>query len=297
MSGRARRAQNGRSGQAMVMALLAIAFLTVVIGSATVMLRAHSRMIRHEHNSLVSHYMARSGLETAMMLLGRDDPSSVTLADAWSVAGDILEQELQTGTFGLGSPPGTEGEPEPGIVDEERKLNVNVVSPAMLGALMPGLDEETLGRIVSRRDERPFATVREFVEFAGPGVVPAEEMGEVRPDGLLTVHGRGRINVNTAPAAVLESVEGISREDAQLMVERRAGAEGAGGLEVLRDLLEVDGEAWARIEEWVGERSSYFTVRSWGASASRPVAYEKLQVVLRRTDEGLAVIDWREGGL
>ncbi len=297
MSGRAIRTQSGRSGQAMVMALLAIAFLTVVIGSATVMLGAHSRMIRHEHNSLVSHYMARSGLETAMMLLGRDDPSSTTLADPWSVEGDVLEQELPSGTFGLGSHPGAEGEPEPGIVDEERKLNVNVASPAMLEALMPGLDEETLGRVVSRRGERPFATVTEFVVFAGPGAAPGEEAEEVRLDGLLTVHGGGRINVNTAPAAVLESVEGISREDAQLTVERRGGPEGAGGLEVLRGLLEVDGEAWARIEEWVGERSSYFTVRSWGRSASRPVAYEKLRVVLHRTDEGLAVIDWREGGL
>ncbi len=289
--------QGSRSGQAIVLSLLAIGFLMAVIGAVSVTMVAYSRIQQHEHNRLASLYLARSGIEKGLMFIAEDDPSSDSLFDSWSTLRGTGEGELATGFFGFGTADDN-GREEPGIVDEERKLNINTASAGMLAAFIPG---SVASDVVERRAERPFVTVTEFLDYIGDrGNALENAAGKAELKSHLTVYGSGRINVNTASEAVLRCIEGLSPQAADILLDRRTAPADEEPdvpfrtLDEVRDVLQLEEESWQLIEPWIDVRSTHFTLRSWGRSRSRPAAVTELRVTVKRDDESLRIIQWSQ---
>lgn len=78
----------------------------------------------------------------------------------------------------------------------------------------------------------------------------------------------GRINVNTAPPAVLKTIPGIDEDIAHTIVQMR---EGRGGLASVGELLEItslSNQKFGQLENSVTVRSSVFRIHSVGSTSS-----------------------------
>jgi DNA uptake protein ComE-like DNA-binding protein len=299
----------GRRGQAMVICLIVIGFLTAILGSASMMLLTNSRLATYEQERLSAFYLARSGLETANLLLARDDPSVDALGDAWNTGGEQAEGELVNGRFGLGYWPVRPDKGTSPIVDEERKLNVNIATPAMLRNLSPALDKAAVQAILQKRQERSFTNLAELSRagISHNDLRQTDAPGSNLPfRALLTVHGSGQLNVNTAPLATLRCVPGLEEKTAKKLIERRRGKDGKPGTEddrpfgriqEVRELLGAREDSWQQMERWLTVRSAFFTVRAWGRTERDPATLSArvyLRQTLRRGTDGLTVVEFHQ---
>lgn len=300
------RQTRNRSGQAMVVCLIAIGFLTAMVGATSMILLTHSRLATYEQNRLAAFYLARSGLAKGKQMLLEDDPALDTLSDRWHGLDNQGTWDLENGEFGLGTWSTQPESPGSAIVDEERKLNLNAATPAMLRSLSPALTDEIVEQIATRRQQRPFASLNEITGL--PDVSPStlrtrvgEEQIPLRD--LLTVHGNGKVNVNTAPYPVIESIEGLSSDQADQIMQYRRGKDGTIGtqddrpfesLEAVRSAINLSDDVWPEVRPFLSVNSTCFTIHSWGRSAADPVASVELREVVRRSSSGLTVLEFRE---
>lgn len=224
--------------------------------------------------------------------LERDETKEYDLlSDPWSRDPDLFGEirlgpaasaRLGTGSFS-------------GAVDEERFINVNTASPALLKQLFMaagGLDEAEAGEMASAvqdwrdldafsssptRDTEsgskngPLESVEELTLV--PGMTP-ELFRAIRP--LVTIYGTGKVNVNTVPKEVLKAM-GAPESLAEKIVRYRAGPDGEEGtkddgffesagiveprIEAANPDLateELNALARMRSEDWVGVRSEFF---------------------------------------
>lgn len=298
-----------RSGQAMVICLTVIGFLTAILGATSMMLLTHSRLASYEQQRLIAFYLARSGLEAGNLLLVEDDRSVDALSDVWNNRTEDAGGELTNGRFGLGRWPQEETEGPGPIVDEERKLNVNSATAEMLQALSPAFDAEVVRAIHQRRDKQPFRHLTELYATSGLG---REELQRASASGsslplhaLLTVHGSGRLNVNTAPLAALRCIPGLDEDSAEKLVDERRGEDGQPGteddrpfnrIEQVRERLQVSEDSWQKMNGWLTVSSTHFTVRGWGRTKKEPAARVNLQQVLRREAGRLIVVEFIQDG-
>lgn len=298
-----------RRGQAMVICLIVIGFLTAILGAASMILLTNSRLATYEQRRLSALYIARSGLETANLLLAGDDPSVDALGDVWNTGVDQADGELVNGRFGLGRWPAQPDDQTAPVVDEERKLNINKATPAMLRALNPALDEATVEAIRQRRQKHPITNLSELIQVAG---ISRHDLQQTNTPGsdlplhaLLTVHGSGRLNVNTAPPATLRCLPGLEEKTAQKLIDRRRGKDGKPGTEddrpfgtvqQVRELLQASEDSWRQMERWLTVRSAFFTVRAWGRTDTDPAARVNLRQTLRRETDELTVIRFQQDG-
>ncbi|MCM8812560.1 MAG: helix-hairpin-helix domain-containing protein [Candidatus Omnitrophica bacterium] len=107
------------------------------------------------------------------------------------------------------------------LVDEERKLNINSATAEMLGRL-PGISTAAAENIL-KSPGRPFAAVEQLSAVEGMGMREYEQCKE-----YVTVQGSGAVNINTAPAPVLQAL-GMDEELVGRILEYRAGLDGREG--------------------------------------------------------------------
>jgi len=98
-------------------------------------------------------------------------------------------------------------------VDEGALININVVSGDVL-ARLPGMNKELADDII-KSGLRPFASINEVLLVEG---VPKESFLQFKD--MITVHGEGRINVNTVSRQVLEAL-GLDEEVAKAVIDYR----------------------------------------------------------------------------
>jgi type II secretory pathway component PulK len=192
-----------------------------------------------------------------------------------------------------------------GVLDEERKINVNTASARVL-ARLPGMTHELLDRILDRRDlltrsgdgatRAPFRTPEDLRDIPGMTAEAYERLYS-----CLTVYGSGRVNMNTAPYYVLQAL-GLPPSVIGRMEAIRGEGHALGAPERLLDDLERFGPLTSQeitavqfllTTKALTATSTAFRVRSQGTSGAAKVTVE---AVLERGEHGgLEPTYWRRG--
>ena len=218
------------AGQSLIVALVLLGFLTAVMGTVTVELLTESSISNARHMEVTAFYIARAGIEAGVnQLLLAKSPGYEGLGDAWHSSQNEELRETQLGG-NAGHAVGVykvvyfdpeTGQERIGIADEESKLNINKAEPAMLHRLDAAFTDDFVKAIVERRQQRPFLTLNELNGLNG---APPNFVTKAR-ESLLTVWGDGKVNINTAPPAVLASL-GMDEEHVKKIQEFRKGTGG-----------------------------------------------------------------------
>jgi len=203
--------------------------------------------------TLQASYLAAAGVERAAQALDEDaTPTFDGLNELWVNNEYVFaRQPLGDGRYSIVAAAGA-GPQRYGLIDEERKLNVNTVSSDVVLRLLqrvagmkPNDAMEAAESLVDWRDEdhealphgaekfhylslspsydckdAPFENLEELLLVRG---VSVEVFDRIRP--YVTVHGSGEVNVNTADAAVLGAL-GLSPQGVDELLWYRAGEDG-----------------------------------------------------------------------
>ena len=294
-------------GQSLIVTLIVLAFITTIMGSLSVALLVEARYASNQRRHIVAYYLAKAGTEVAVRELVADDPRFDGLSDFWHGGGKApLKGNLRSGAYSVSYVSAETGEPWTGIVDEERKLNVNKVDRATLRDLHPAMTKDVVNAIIKQRVEAPFRRVAEV--GASPGLVPGF-LTTSRPGvpkglgSLLTVYGDGKVNINTAPRQVLQSLEMIGAEQVDKLIECRNGKDERPGTEddvpfttltQVQTTLEMSDKAFAKLTPWLKVSSEYFTIRSVGRTNGKPPASRELLQSVRRDRQGVTVLRFEQ---
>jgi len=291
-----------RSGQTLVVALVVLALVTGLLGTMSLALMAEARFAAYRGRHLAAFYAARAGVETACLQILADDPAVDGLTDAWHTSKD-KEGRIGGYVFQVAYRSETTGRPRLGVADEERKLNVNRADRATLRALDPRMSDATAKAILRAR---PFVTLADLCRVPGITRAYLEAPLEDAPGGLaslLTVYGDGRVNINTAPLAVLRSLEALTPADARRLIAHRDGPDGKPGtdddrrfrdLSEVRTLLGIQEASFERLRPWLTVASRHFTLTCRGAPATKPLPACTVRQVVRRDRDGLTVVRFEE---
>lgn len=255
------RFPSGQSGSVLLLVVWMLALLSIGVYAASKnSFFALSAMERIEKD-IRAYPLARAGIPFAAQMLADDEkPEFDALSDpvlALSAAESI--QVLGEGQFEIfhefPDPYSGRIEKTPGLLDEERKLNLNRADTDILTSLLRArvsLKEEVLFALVDSiedwRDEDseerkygaekydyqslkkpydckngPFESVDELMLVKG---MTPQILDKIRP--YLTVHGAGHVNLNTAHPLVLQAL-GLSEGSANLIMAYRLGPDGEKG--------------------------------------------------------------------
>lgn len=284
-------------GVALLVALAGLGFLTIMFGALAVTLFSEGVTSRAYARSVQAHYFARAGLARAMHELNKDSDRAVDhLGEPWHTNDAAYSNvKLGRGGYHVSHISPRTGQAVPGIVDEESKLNVNKAERGMLRAL-PGMTEALADAILARRDRHRFAGVGELQTLHG--VQAPAGIG-----ALVTVYGEGRVNVNTATAAVLDSLPGLDQAAVARILAFRNGPDGAPATaddrffrtaDALRSHLGMNKGPFDRLRDWIAVRSTHFTVTATGrVGGQRPLALQ-IRAVVERRDNACRIVRFEE---
>ena len=264
-----------------------------------------------------AYQLARSGVEIALELLARDEDFKMdTFNEDWRkfgsvpLAGGLAEEGVSF--YG-------------GMVDENSKININLLRnsqgeidekrEAQMRRLFIalGAKEERLNPVldwldaddIERQDgaegyfyqnleepyecaNGPFLTVGQV--FLVRGMREFERFGEKKLIDFLTIHSDGKININTAPKEVLESLgESMDSTLAAAIVEYRK-EENFESIEDLSKVPGMEGEVLAEIGEWITVKSSTFSIE---AHVNCNGAVASIKTVAKRQGNKAKLIYWQ----
>lgn len=228
--------------------LSVLAFLAVVTGRRVSLAL---RLSRYQTDRLKAIYLAKAGINRAIAEIKKDDISCDSLKDKWADnKGDfeiITLGENQDGFATVSYTAKEDGREEAvfGVVDEERKININTAPRELLIELLDtaGVSNsaEIADNICAYRGDigvplpgyqdlgylnkaNKFCNIEELTQVLG---VTADIYGSFKE--LITVYpadGAGRVNVNTASKKVLEILINTSfkkLQEGSIPVENPAG--------------------------------------------------------------------------
>jgi general secretion pathway protein K len=171
-------------------------------------------------------------------------------------------------TINSGSPSGT-------------RINVNV--PA---AQLSTQTQQRLGITGNIARNAPFRTFQQILSQPGVNTTMARQILNLAKFSAST-RDTGKININTASQAVLETIPGITQDLASAIVTQQQT-----GFQTLGALTTVSGinvPLLARIADYLTVSSDTFTVRAYGESGGYGVA---LEVTIRIQNGQVQVVDW-----
>ncbi|MFW5915516.1 MAG: hypothetical protein ACOCTQ_03465, partial [Planctomycetota bacterium] len=274
-----------RDAEALILALVVIGFLTAILGSASAILLTGSRRLQYERRRMTSLWLARSGIELGLSRLPDPNRQFTSLSGEWATGEDTSGHRLSSGEFGLGLGMDAGDSDIRPISDAESRINVNAVPLSTLESALPGIQERTLTQIEERREKRQFITVREL-----RGLLNSVQTREL--EQLFTVHGTGRLNVNTTTRRMLSCMPGVTDELAETIIQRRRGPDGRDGTEddrpfrdkeALRSFFTDHNANWKEAEQRLTVRSSYFIIYAWGRSGRNQRTGRTLRAIADNT--------------
>jgi len=234
------RKAGGQSGFVLVSVLWVLALLTVVTLSYGYRARLEVQAARYRLDSGQARMAARAAVERGILELqnkhladqavvvgGRDVfAPSTHFGQPWARGGDLYKAG---GALTVDATMAAD-RAEYTIEDLEGRVSLNTAPEVVVEAL-PGVSLAVARRLNHRRSEAtPFA---DPVELRGiDGISEKDWVGGPDTPGLrelVTVHGDGRINVNTATEAVLAHLPEVGEGLARDILEARNGADGESG--------------------------------------------------------------------
>ncbi len=306
-------------GSVLVLALLVIATLTGLSVAFSGGARTEVSLAALSRDALRAEALARAGVEAALWEIAADeDMEADHVQEAWGLfTGAGLPLELpeeaslsggvwdETGKLNLNhllAGPGEIDETWAGRV--ERLLDLLGFDPIAFESLLDWLDSDDIRRMDGAESfhyqglkvpyacgNGPLFSVRQaaLVRGFGPADAPGEDALR-RLAEAATVYTNGRVNVNTAPLEVLESLDpDMDRSLAEAIAERRADRPFQSVAEVM-EVPGMDPEAFQRMEGLLAVTTSVFSVRMEGRWAE---ASCRMEAVIERSEDGVRWIYWR----
>jgi len=173
------------------------------------------RLVSYQRDRLMALYLAKAGYFRASVEIKKDlTPKLDSYLDSWAHNPELFQEaRLGEGTFTVGYPVLTgDGLEEVvyGVMDEDRKLDLNSASQAVLLRL-PGMTDEIVDAVLDWRAEhkklgeglgevkdKPFEVLEDIWLLEG---MTKEAFQALRP--FITVYTDGKVNLNSAPREVL----------------------------------------------------------------------------------------------
>lgn len=282
-----RRGPRAQGGFALVIVLFVLLLLSMLGGAFALAVRTEALAVRNAGEDLAGYALALAGVQQALAeVVGEWEVNFLDPSGAMRFArkdGSPLPSLAESVRV-------TAGEVGYRILDEEGKINVNRADQKLLAALLrvvelpPGtnidevvdaildwVDSDRLRRLNGAEDDYYLALRIPYLPKNGP-MGALEELLLVKgitPElyallsQVLTVWGTGRVNVNTAPPAVLRAV---FPNDVLSLISQRRG----------KPLVAVPAPGIVR--------SSTFSVIAWGQTATSRSARFVKAVVSRLPD-------------
>ncbi len=261
----------------------------------------------------------------------KDVPAELLLAEDRNANGipdpgeDDGDGQLQTGWSGWMS---LESRARNQNAAGQDRIDVQTADESTLAAI-PGLSQDIARAIIAHRDQNRIESIADLLEVAapgpggarppgGPGGGPAQfqaQPGQPGPQGQPTgpkvidedlflsiaddvtassdTAQRGPININTAEAAVLMCLPGVTRELAEAVVSYRSSA---GYFPNIGHLLRVQGfsrELFKQVAPMVTARSETFRIVSEGRVPSSG-ARKQVEVIVQLSASAIDTLSYRE---
>jgi general secretion pathway protein K len=277
----------GECGTALILTLLIIATLVgLTIGFADES-GVELTLAGYTRDSYKAYLVARSAIDEAMALLAADEDLEMdSYNEKWHQLENLsVLQGLQEEGITLSG----------GVVDESGKINVNLLrneageidekreeqmrrlfqvlglKDAMVNPILDWLDADDVERQDGAEDfyyqnleepyhcaNGPFLTPGQI--FLVKGMRQIEHFQGKRLLDYLTIYSDGKVNINTAPKEVLESLsESIDDAIAEAIIEYRQ-EEDFTSIEDLRKVPGMSDEVLAEIRDWITVKSSSFSM-------------------------------------
>ena len=235
-SKRKRPSLRASEGSVLIQVLWTLAILVLLglaLGYTTAL---DQRLVSYQRDRLTALYLAKAGYVRALVELERGPiPQTDSYLDSWANNPDAFRQTpLGPGSFTVSY--ALPGQDPPagvvyGIMDEDRKININTAPKAIL-ARLPGMTEEVADALLEWRarhkslvviEDKPFKVLEELrlVDGMTPEVFQALEP-------FVTVYSDGKVNLNTAPREVMAAL-GMSEGLVSKVLRFRWGRDGLRG--------------------------------------------------------------------
>lgn len=205
------------------------------------------------------------------------------------------------------------------IEDAERYININTAPEAVLENL-PGMSRTVMRRINFQRrgiDDAGERTDTGPVSFHDPaelryfrGIDDGDWFGEGEAPGLrdvVTTFGDGRVNINTAPLAVLQLLPELGEQGARDILAWRSGADGESGTEDdhgfatwedFEAATQVTGDALGKLKQHCKFNSDYFRITAVVTRRSGRIRASCTAVVyIPRGADAANLVSWTENSL
>jgi len=239
-----------KKGSILIIVLWALFFLAMLAMAIGAYVRPQLDLSKRMLDNTKMRYLARAGVERAVFEVENDKTDDYDgLLDSWSANDEAFKNaELDGGTFSVMKSRRSSGEKEEyGLIDEERKININKAPYNVLKNLFEiaaQAGEEDAGImadcVLDWRDEddslhKAGAEEEYYSSLAKPyhckngdfecleellqvkGVTP-EIFDKVKD--IITIYGDGVVNINTAGIQALQIV-GIDGKTAQMIINLR----------------------------------------------------------------------------
>jgi len=302
-----------KKGMALVLTLVVITILAVLVLEFNYFMRVEAEISGNYRDSLKAYYLANSGVNFTYLLLRDDEDLSCDyLEEDWALAKPPLAMEEGAVTFH--------------IIDECGKININSLftkegkidekKKAMLERLFEILeiDRELVDVIcdwIDKDDETrdfgvedshysnlenpypckngPLDTVDELflLKNFNDEVFYGKEKERDSLNSYLTVYGDGKVNINTAPSLVLQSLHSdIDASLSQEIVEHRPFKK----ITDLKEVFGIDDKLYSNISPLITVKSNFFQVHAIGSLGE---ARKRIKTILERKDKNLEIKYWR----
>ena len=297
-------------GMVLILTLVVITILAVLILEFIYLMRVDLTVAGNYRDSLKALYLAKSGVNFAMVLLRKDDNNFDALNEDWSEAKLPIAEAEGVILFE--------------ITDENRKININkVIAGGKIDQKIKRLfelleiPEELIDVIADWRDpdseirfhgaedgyysglpnpyhckNGPLDTVTELLLLKDFDEDIFYGKGSDRDplSSYLTVYGDGRININTAPLIILQTLsDDIDRSLAEAIVDYRDKKP----FKSIEDIKEAVGDRiYNEISETLTVRSNFFSIQAQGLSGE---SSKNIRAVIERGSKDLRIRYWHVG--
>lgn len=227
-------------GSILMVVLWILAFLVLLglgLGYST---SIDQRLVSYQRDRITALYLAKAGYFRALAELERDaTPKVDSYRDLWAYNPEIFQEvKMGEGSFTVSYLVRGEDESEKrvyGVLDEDRKVDINTASQAVMLRL-PGMTDELADAILDWRAEQkelgerlglvrdqPFRVLEDMLLLDG---MTQEAFQSLRP--FVTVYTDGKVNLNSAPGEVLRALS-LGEDLVNKVLRFRRGLDGVPG--------------------------------------------------------------------
>jgi type II secretory pathway component PulK len=215
----------GKKSQVVIISLWILVILTILAISVAHRVAMALRLSRYQRDKIRALYLAKAGINRAIAELEKDKDNNNydALNEKWADNKDTFEKILlnnnpdEFATVSYTVEENGKEETQFGMIDEERKININEADSGLLLTLLSKIgvsnSSEIANNICAWRGGKDFTNIAELILVKGLRDIDLGIYEKLK--NLITVWGSGKVNINTADRYVLEILMEYCRKQLQ----------------------------------------------------------------------------------